>query len=89
MSIFDHKRLTDTTFKLDIERMRQGWYTDKYFTNISQMLKVLAEQNYIYAGNRRTYQTEFVCRGDCLRRSGSGDAVVYPPSRADDCGGGG
>ncbi len=51
MSIFDHKRLTDTTFKLDIERMRQGWYTDKYFTNISQMLKVLAEQNYVYAGH--------------------------------------
>ncbi len=50
MSIFDHKRLTDTTFKLDIERMRQGWYTDKYFTNIAQMLKVLAEQNYTYAG---------------------------------------
>ena len=50
MSIFDHKRLTDTTFKLDIERMREGWYTDKYFTNIAQMLKVLAEQNYIYAG---------------------------------------
>ena len=50
MSIFDHKRLTDTTFKLDIERMRQGWYTDKYFDNIAQMLKVLAEQNYTYAG---------------------------------------
>jgi nicotinate phosphoribosyltransferase len=50
MSIFDHQRLTDTTFKLDIERMRQGWYTDKYFCNIAQMLSVLAEQRYIYSG---------------------------------------
>jgi nicotinate phosphoribosyltransferase len=50
MSTFDHKRLTEPTFKLDIERMRQGWYTDKYFTNIAQMLKALAEQNYTYAG---------------------------------------
>ena len=29
MSIFDNKRLTNKTFKLDIERMRQGWYSDK------------------------------------------------------------
>jgi len=51
MSIFDHQRLTDATFKLDIERMRHGWYTDKYFVNISQMLSVLAEQNYTYSGS--------------------------------------
>lgn len=48
MSIFDGKRLTNETFKLDIERMRQGWYTDKYFTNIAQMLMRLAEQSYSY-----------------------------------------
>jgi nicotinate phosphoribosyltransferase len=46
MSIFDHQRLTNATFKLDIERMRQGWYTDKYFVNIAKMLTVLAEQGY-------------------------------------------
>jgi nicotinate phosphoribosyltransferase len=50
MSIFDGKRLTDETFKLDIERMRQGWYSDKYFENINRMLTVLAAQGYIYAG---------------------------------------
>jgi nicotinate phosphoribosyltransferase len=50
MSVFDGQRLTDTTFKLDIDRMRQGWYTDKYFSNIAQMLSVLAEQKYIYSG---------------------------------------
>jgi len=50
MSIFDHNRLTNATFKLDIERMRKGWYTDKYFVNISQILKVLSEQGYTYSG---------------------------------------
>lgn len=50
MSIFDHKRLNNTTFKLDIERMRQGWYTDKYFTNIARMLEVLSHDGYRYEG---------------------------------------
>ncbi len=39
MSLFDGKRLTNRTFKLDIERMRQGWYSDKYFVNILLMLE--------------------------------------------------
>ncbi len=50
MSIFDGQRLTNTTFKLDIDRMRKGWYTDKYFTNIAYMLDVLSKQGYTYSG---------------------------------------
>ena len=50
MSIFDHKRLTNKTFKLDIERMRRGWYSDKYFENIGRMLTVLAAEGYNYSG---------------------------------------
>ena len=50
MSIFNKKRLTDETFKLDIERMRKGWYSDKYFENIGHMLMVLAAEGYSYAG---------------------------------------
>jgi nicotinate phosphoribosyltransferase len=50
MSIFDHKRLTNETFKLDIERMRRGWYSDKYFENIGRMLTVLAAEGYHYSG---------------------------------------
>ncbi len=50
MSLFDGQRLDDATFKLDVERMRHGWYTDKYFVNISQMLSILARQGYAYAG---------------------------------------
>lgn len=50
MSIFDNKRLTDETFKLDIERMRRAWYSDKYFENVGIMLTRLAEGGYTYQG---------------------------------------
>ncbi len=50
MSIFNKKRLTNKVFKLDIERMRQGWYSDQYFVNVQQMLSSLAAQEYRYAG---------------------------------------
>ena len=50
MSIFDNKRLTNKTFKLDIERMRRGWYSDKYFENIGRMLTALAAEGYRYSG---------------------------------------
>jgi nicotinate phosphoribosyltransferase len=50
MSIFDRKRLTNEAFKLDSERMRRGWYSDKYFENINRMLTALASENYTYTG---------------------------------------
>ncbi|HEX2993093.1 MAG TPA: nicotinate phosphoribosyltransferase [Anaerolineales bacterium] len=50
MSIFDNIRLTNETFKLDIERMRRGWYSDKYFENIGRMLITLASEGYHYSG---------------------------------------
>jgi nicotinate phosphoribosyltransferase len=50
MSIFDKKRLTNEAFKLDVERMRKGWYSDKYFVNIANMLGALTEQGYTYQG---------------------------------------
>ncbi len=51
MSIFDKTRLTNETFKLDIERMRRGWYSDKYFENINRMLIALSKEGYSYAGH--------------------------------------
>lgn len=50
MSIFNGQRLTDDIFKLDLERMRRGWYSDKYFENIGAMLQALALQGYRYGG---------------------------------------
>lgn len=53
MSLFDGKRLTNDTFKLDIERMRRGWYSDKYFENINRMLTALASEGYRYQGHHQ------------------------------------
>ena len=68
MSIFNHQRLTNETFKLDIERMRHGWYSDKYFTNIAIMLTELARQGYTYQGSESHLppgiSPEGICNGD-------------------------
>ena len=50
MSVFDGKRLPVSTFKLDVERMRRGWYSDKYFYNIVAVLTQLARQGYRFGG---------------------------------------
>ncbi|HLF28558.1 MAG TPA: nicotinate phosphoribosyltransferase [Anaerolineae bacterium] len=50
MSLFNHTRLTNAVFKLDVERMRQGWYSDKYFENIEAMLQQLADARFGYHG---------------------------------------
>jgi nicotinate phosphoribosyltransferase len=50
MSLFDGKRLDNSVFKLDVGRMQRGWYTDKYFVNIANMLTILANQKYQYCG---------------------------------------
>ncbi|RME40492.1 MAG: nicotinate phosphoribosyltransferase, partial [Caldilineae bacterium] len=50
MSIFNNRRLTNEVFKLDIERMRRGWYSDKYFINIANTLAKLAASNYRFQG---------------------------------------
>ena len=50
MSIFNGKRLDKKLFAIDIERLRQGWYTDSYFINIETILLALAQEGYRYQG---------------------------------------
>ncbi len=50
MSIFNGTRLTNKTFKLDVERMRRGWYSDKYFENVGRMLAELSKRGYKFKG---------------------------------------
>lgn len=50
MSIFDNRRIPVEAFKIDAERMREGWYSDKYFENIVGMLAALAERKYGFDG---------------------------------------
>jgi nicotinate phosphoribosyltransferase len=52
MSVFDGRRLPVSTFKLDVERMRRGWYSDKYFNNIVAVLVELARNGYRFGGSR-------------------------------------
>lgn len=50
MSVFDSKRLTQNIIKLDIDGLRRGYYTDKYFTNVVKVLSALSNAGYHYAG---------------------------------------
>src|SRR5205814_8999721 len=50
MSIFDRRRLPPEVFKLDTDRMRVGWYSDKYFINIARTLAELAARGYRFGG---------------------------------------
>ena len=50
MSLFNQTRLTNAAFKLDVERMRRGWYSDKYFENVEAMLETLAAEHAVYDG---------------------------------------
>ena len=52
MSTFNGKRLTNETFKLDVARMRTGWYSDKYFENVGRLLSELSARGYTYQGER-------------------------------------
>lgn len=50
MTIFDRRRLTNATMKLDVEGLRQGLYSDKYFENIVHILEALHNAAYTFAG---------------------------------------
>ncbi len=52
MTVFDARRLPAAVFKLDVERMRRGWYSDKYFINIARTLAELAARGYRFGGTR-------------------------------------
>lgn len=71
MSVFDGKRLDICTFKLDAERMRHGWYSDKYFCNIAEMLTILSKSGYCYHGNSPRLKPDLL--SECVS---SGDLEV-------------
>lgn len=50
MSIADGKRLPPEVFRIDAKRMRRGWYTDAYFSNVAFILRTLAEKGYRFQG---------------------------------------
>src|SRR4051794_4850440 len=50
MTIFDHVRLASSLFKLDVDGLRRGYYSDKYFENIVQVLQGAKTAGYTFAG---------------------------------------
>ncbi len=51
MSIANGQRLSPGVFKIDVDRMRRGWYSDAYFSNVALILRTLAEKGYRFQGN--------------------------------------
>lgn len=51
MTVFDRQRLTQATFRLDMEGLRRGYYSDKYFENAVRILTELRAVGYTFAGN--------------------------------------
>lgn len=50
MSVFDKHRLTQALLKLDVEGLRKGVYTDKYFVNVATVLSRAAALGKGYDG---------------------------------------
>jgi nicotinate phosphoribosyltransferase len=50
MTIFNKKRLAPYIFQVDSKRMIEGWYSDVYFRNISNILSKLSKEGYKFHG---------------------------------------
>lgn len=72
MSLFDGTRLLAQTFKLDAERMRRGWYSDKYFANIVTLLAELSKGGYTFTGQNPA----LAAQGVSLKDIPTGDLQV-------------
>lgn len=50
MSLFDHRWLTNATLQLDIDGIRRGIYSDRYFANVRDILTATSDAGYRFAG---------------------------------------
>ncbi|MCZ2096411.1 MAG: hypothetical protein LC121_09135 [Anaerolineae bacterium] len=44
MTLFDHRRLTNAVMQLDVDGLRRGYYSDKYFENIVGVMNAHARR---------------------------------------------
>ncbi len=51
MTLFDHKRLTNATLRLDIDPIRHGFYSDRYFENVEHVLRSASADRYRCGGD--------------------------------------
>lgn len=52
MTLFDGNRLTNATMQLDIQRLRRGYYSDKYFENVIGVLEGARAAGYTFSGQK-------------------------------------
>ncbi len=50
MTLFDERRLTNDVMRLDIDGLRRGLYSDKYFENIVGVMQGIRAAGYTYSG---------------------------------------
>lgn len=50
MLLFDQHRLTQEKIKLDIDGLRRGYYSDRYFVNVVRVLDAAHREGYYFAG---------------------------------------
>ncbi|HVU11531.1 MAG TPA: hypothetical protein VHD90_09645 [Phototrophicaceae bacterium] len=50
MTLFDGRRLTNAVMKFDIDGLRRGYYSDKYFENIVGVMEGARAAGYTFAG---------------------------------------
>ncbi len=51
MTIFDRERVTQSVMHFDMDGLRRGFYSDKYFANIVRILEGARADGYHFAGN--------------------------------------
>ena len=51
MSLFDHRWLTNATLQLDMDGIRRGLYSDRYFANVRDVLAAADAEGYRFAGH--------------------------------------
>jgi len=63
MTIFNNQRLTNQHIQLDINSLRKGIFSDKYFTNIAHILTQLQKTDYHFDGEPVRVQNKDSTRG--------------------------
>lgn len=64
MSLFDGRRLPVEVWDLDVDGIRQGRYSDKYFVNIARLLQRLSELGYTHQGKHARIDPKGVAVGE-------------------------
>lgn len=68
MTIYNQQRLPVSLFKIEEEKIRNGWYSDKYFCNNVLLFEKLSKEGYLFEGESdiTEYDCSVVKTGDMM-----------------------